>query len=159
MSTSRHALTPIPLWIGSTQYPGLQRRLLPGGERFRSPRAGPVVNAIETFGIVADHRIPECLTLHPNQACGLGPRQALDRIRDREQAHGSATVRFVPRQTTQLVGRQVLANSERRHGIPPASRSQDIISLRQMPLTNQNFREPVSVMFVSLLVPHRTMLE
>jgi hypothetical protein len=85
---------PVALGVRPAQNPGLERRLLPWRQRLRPARAGPVVQAGHPFRVVAQHGIPERLPLHPGQPRGFRPRQALERVGDRQQPHRGAPVRL-----------------------------------------------------------------
>jgi hypothetical protein len=110
---------PVPLGVGPAQHPGLERGLLPGRQRLRPARAGPVVQPGRSLGVVADHRVAERLALHPRKPGGLGTREAVERMSNRHKAHGGAAVRLVSCQATELGGGQILADGERGHGGPP----------------------------------------
>ena len=127
MSTSRQpGARLVPLRVRTAQHPGLERRLLPGRERFGPTRAGPVMQAVRPLGIVAGHGVPQRLAPHPGQAGRLGPRQALERVGDREQAHRGTAVRLAPGEAAKVLAGQVLADGECGHSggplptIPPA---------------------------------------
>ena len=86
-------------------------------KRFRPARAGTVVQPVHSFGIVAQHGIPERLPLHPGQPCGFCPRQAaLERIGDGQEAHRGPAIRLGAGETTQRRGGQVLTDGKSRHG-------------------------------------------
>jgi hypothetical protein len=110
----------VPFRVGAAEHPSLERRLLPGGERVRPARARPVVQALDPFGVVAQHRVPERLALHPGEPGGFGAREAVERMGDGQEPHGGSAIRLVPCETAQLGGGQVLADGERGHGGPPA---------------------------------------
>ena len=107
---------PVALRVRPAQHPGLQRRLLPRRQRLRTTGAAPVVETGKTLGVVADHGVPQRLPLHPGQASGFGPREAVERVGDRQQARGGTPVRLAPCQAAELLGGQVLADGERGHG-------------------------------------------
>jgi hypothetical protein len=120
---------PLALRVGAAQHPGLERRLLPRRQTFRSARAGPVVQPVHPFRVVAQHRVPQRLPLHPGRPRRLGPRQAPKRVGDGEQPHRGAAVRLAPRRAAELLSRQVLADGERGHdGGPPRTSRHSLVT-------------------------------
>ena len=97
---------PIPLGVGPAQHPGLERRWLPGGQRLRPARAGAVGQPLRPLGVVADHRVPEGLPLHAGQPRRFRSRYAIERVGDRQEAHGGAAIRLAPRQAAKLIDRR-----------------------------------------------------
>jgi hypothetical protein len=110
----------VPFRVGAAEHPSLERRLLPGGERVRPARARPVVQALDPFGVVAQHRVPERLALHPGEPGGFGAREAVERMGDGQEPHGGSAVWLVPCETAQFRGGHVLADGECGHDGPPA---------------------------------------
>jgi hypothetical protein len=107
---------PVALRVGAAQHPGLERRLLSRRQPLRPTRAGPVVQTLHSFGIVAQHGVPERLPLHPGQPCGFRPRQALERVGDGQETHRGPAIRLGAGETTQRRGGQVLTDGKSRHG-------------------------------------------
>lgn len=99
------------------------------------------MHTARSFGIVAQHRVPERLPLHPGKPGGLSAGEAVEGVGDRQQPHGGAAIRLVPRQAAQLGGGQILADGECGHGEPPAP----ILPCRRLvtPAPSRIFGEPV----------------
>ena len=87
---------PVPLRVGPTQDPGFQRRLLTGPQSRRAARLRPVVQPLQSFGVVAHYRIPQRLALHPGQPGGSArdnPPRALAIASSRIAARRSGSCR------------------------------------------------------------------
>src|SRR3954447_17553788 len=68
-------------------------------------------------GVVAADPVAERLAGHPGEPCGFLPRQAVERVGERQQAGADATVALAAGEAAQLGRVAVLADGERcRHG-------------------------------------------
>ena len=65
---------PVALGVRPAQHPGLEGGLLPRSQGLRAARAGPIVQAGRSLGVVADYRVAQRLPLHPGQPRRLGAR-------------------------------------------------------------------------------------
>jgi hypothetical protein len=100
------------------------------------------VQAVQPLGVVADHRVPEGLALHAGQPRRFRSREAIERVGERQEAHGGAAIRLAPRQAAKLLGGHVLADGERGHGGGPPLAHPAIPSARAQP-TGRNFNARV----------------
>jgi hypothetical protein len=99
------------------------------------------VQAVHPFRVVAPHGIPERLPLHARQPRRLGPREAFERVGDRQQPHRGTPVPLEAGQTAKLGSGQALADGEGGHGRSSSDHPANSAFLPQP--ASSNFRGPV----------------
>jgi hypothetical protein len=92
----------VPLQVRAAQDEGLERGLPTLIERAGPAGAGPVAQAVEPFRVVAVDPVAERLAGHPGEPCGLLPRQAVERVGERQQASADAPVALAAGKAAQL---------------------------------------------------------
>src|SRR5215203_4790135 len=93
-----------------------------------------------------DYRaLAQSLTLHPGQACSLGPRHALKRVGDGKQAQCSAAIPRARRSPAKVGRRVVLTDLECGHGNALRQRPPSVTESRQSTQSKSSHHFPERV--------------
>ena len=93
---------PVLLRPGTAQDVRLERCLLSLAQPLGPAGTRPVVEALGSLGVEAQHGIVQRLTLHPGQTCGLGAGHAFERVSNGQEPHGGPAIPPMRRPSAQL---------------------------------------------------------
>jgi len=96
------AADPVRLRVRPLQHPRPQLLPLRRGQLLRPPRPRAVVQPRQAFGVVAQHRIPQRLTLPSHDPGRVRPARPLQRLRDGQRPQRRTPVRLALREPPQL---------------------------------------------------------
>jgi hypothetical protein len=102
----------IPLGVRATQDQGFQRGQLTFVEPTRPTTLGSIAKPRDSFGVEADHPIPQRLAIHPRLTRRLLAAHAVAHVGQGDQSAGHPAVRLLARQAAQLLGRDVVADRD-----------------------------------------------
>lgn len=110
--------------IGSQVWPAQDRRhqlcLFCCREPSQRPPLWSIPEPGQTLGVVAQHRIAQRLPLHARKPRRFRSAQPLNCVGDRVHPRRRPSIAFLPRRTTQRLGRQIVPDLEcRPHATPP----------------------------------------
>jgi hypothetical protein len=104
----------VTLRIGTAQHQGPDGRHLPVVEEGWTATPRPIAQARDALGVEADHPVPNCLAVHPGLLRRLLTAHAVEGVRKREQSAGDPAIILEPCQPTQLLGRHIPPDRQRR---------------------------------------------
>jgi hypothetical protein len=110
---ARPGATTVAVGLGTAQDHRCQCRFLPLSQPSLRPTLGAIAQPGQILGVVAHHRIAQCLALHPGQPRRFGPARPVKRVGDGVKPCRNPAFGFPPRQPTQLARRSIIPDFER----------------------------------------------